>query len=286
MRRQLFRLARAMETRRGHGRNPTMWPRRVSRRRCDTSATNPENPCAVLVKKTRFSGFVAQSHGGNLRTSSPCLRASVACRGERCCQWLVAAFLIVGLTPLGAQQLLDRIVARVDGNAITLTDVKAAIALGIAGMSAAVGEAAATELLIDRQLMLAEVERFAPPEPSPSAIAVETEVMTARVDGNLGMLTRETGVDEARIREIARDTLRIQGYLNQRFGTAMQLTEDEVLQYYRIHPEEFTLEGRLIPFGEAEPFARQLAAAERRSTTVAQWLRDLRGRARITVVKR
>lgn len=185
---------------------------------------------------------------------------------------------------LGAQQLLDRIVARVDGNAITLTDVKAAVALGIAGISAP-GEPAATELLIDRQLMLAEVERFAPPEPSPADVAREAAAMTARVGGDLRTLTRETGVDEARILEIARDTLRIQGYLNQRFGTAAQLTEEEVLQYYRIHPEEFTRDGRLIPFGEAEPLAREHAAAERRSVTIAQWLRDLRGRAEITIVK-
>ena len=193
---------------------------------------------------------------------------------------------MVWLTPLAAQQLLDRIVARVDGNAITLTDVKAAIALGIGGMSATAGEAAATELLIDRQLMLGEVERFAPREPSPADVAREAAAMTARVGGNLGALTRETGVDQARILEIARDTLRIQGYLNQRFGTATQLTEEEVLQYYRIHPEEFTRDGRLIPFGEAEPLAREHAAAERRMTTVAQWLRDLRGRAQITIVKR
>jgi hypothetical protein len=191
----------------------------------------------------------------------------------------------MSLASPSAQQLLERIVARVDGTAITLTDVKAALALGIAGLSADAGEPAATELLIDRQLMLAEVERFAPPEPAPDDVAREAAVMTARVGGNVGTLARETGVDEARILEIARDTLRIQGYLNQRFGTARQLTEEEVLQYYRIHPEEFTLEGRLIPFGEAEPFARELAAAERRSVTIAQWLRDLRGRADIMMVK-
>jgi hypothetical protein len=93
----------------------------------------------------------------------------------------------------------------------------------------------------------------------------------------------ETGLDEVRIREMGRDTLRIQAYLNQRFGTAAQLTEEEVLQYYRIHPDEFTRDGRLIPFGEAEPSARQRAAAERRSLAIAQWLRDLRVRAEISI---
>jgi hypothetical protein len=103
--------------------------------------------------------------------------------------------------------------------------------------------------------------------------------MAARAGGRLAVVTEETGADAARIRELARETLRIQGYLDQRFGTAAQLTEEEVLQYYRIHPEEFTRDGRLIPFGEAEPMARERASRERRASTVAQWLRDLRGRA-------
>src|SRR5262245_46680955 len=146
-----------------------------------------------------------------------------------------------------AQQLLDRIVARVDGYPITLTDLKAAVALGIGNVPPGAPEASAIELLVDRQLMLAEVERFAPPEPSATEIAGEVDAMTARAGGRLAAVTEETGVDQARIRELARESLRIQGYLNQRFGTTTLLSEEEVLQYYRIHPEEFTQNGRLIP---------------------------------------
>ena len=124
-------------------------------------------------------------------------------------------------------------------------------------------------MLVDRQLMLAEVERFTPPEPSAADIAGEVDAMTARAGERLAAVTEETGVDQARIRELARESLRIQGYLNQRFGTTTLLSEEEVLQYYRIHPEEFTQNGRLIPFGEAEPTARQRAAAERRASTIA-----------------
>jgi hypothetical protein len=199
---------------------------------------------------------------------------------------LVAALCVVWVSALNAQQLLDRIVARVDGNAITLTDVKASVALGIADVPPGADETAAIEPLIDRQLMLAEVERFAPPEPAAADVAREVAVMTARVGDRLAAVTEETGVDDARIRDMARDTLRIQGYLNQRFGTATQLTAEEVLDYYRIHPEEFTREGRLMPFGEAEPAARQRAGTERRTSTMTRWLRDLRSRAEITIVKR
>jgi hypothetical protein len=191
---------------------------------------------------------------------------------------LVALLVAV---PARGQQLLDRIVARVNGVSITLTDVKAAMALGIAEPP----EAAAIQQLIDRQLVLSEVARFLPPEPPPSAVALEAGVLTARAGLHLPEIMASTGVDEARIRELALENLRIQSYLNQRFGVNVQLTEEEVAQYYRIHPEEFTRGGTLMPFTEAEPVARERASAERRAVAVAQWMRDLRARAVISLPK-
>ena len=92
-----------------------------------------------------------------------------------------------------------------------------------------------------------------------------------------------TGIDEASIRDIARDNLRIQAYLDQRFGATVQLTEDEVTQYYRIHPDEFTRDGILDPFGEVEARVRTRAGEERRAMLVAQWVRDLRARADVSM---
>ena len=188
-------------------------------------------------------------------------------------------FALLVSVPVHGQELLDRIVARVNGVAITLTDVKAAMALGIADSP----ETAAIQQLIDRQLVLSEVARFLPPEPLASAVALEAGALTTRAGVRLPEVVASTGVDEARIRELARENLRIQSYLNQRFGVNVQLTEEEVAQYYRIHPEEFTRGGMLMPFAEAEPLARERASAERRASTVTQWMRDLRARAAISL---
>lgn len=189
--------------------------------------------------------------------------------------------LLLWLSPVSGQQLLDRIVARVNGAVVTLTDVNAAIVLGIVGSSGEV-DSAAIDQMIDRQLVLGEVARFVPPEPDAAAISRETALLMAYAGARLPAVMTSTGIDEARIREIARENLRIQAYLNQRFGVTIQLTEEEVAQYYRIHPEEFTRGGMLMPFAEAEPIARERAGAERRATTVAQWMRDLRARAEIS----
>ncbi len=193
----------------------------------------------------------------------------------------------MGLGPgavLGAQQLIDRVVARVDGYAVTMSDVRAAIGLGIVDAAIeAVAEDLGVEAVIERQLVLAEVARFAPPEPLPDAVEREAMRLRSHAGAQLAGLMASTGLDEARIREMARDNLRVEAYLNQRFGATVQLTEEEVLQYYRIHPDEFTSAGRLMPFAEAEPEARTRAARERRAAMVGQWHRDLRGRAEIVL---
>ena len=207
--------------------------------------------------------------------ASRCLRASAA---------LTAVAIVAAASPLGAQQLLDRFVARVNGEVVTLTDVKVAVALGVVEVPAGGREIEAIEPLVGRQLVLAEVARFAPPEPAAADVARETATLIARAGSRLAALMESTGIDEARIRDIARDNLRIQAYLDQRFGATVQLTEEEVAQYYRIHPDEFTRNGTLTPFAQAEPLARVRAGAERRASIVAQWTGSLRARGEVVVM--
>lgn len=195
----------------------------------------------------------------------------------------VAGAIVVAACALGAQQLLDRVVARVNGEVITLTDVRAAVALGVVELQADAGETEAIESVVSRQLVLAEVARFAPPEPEAADVTRETATLIARVGSRLAAVMQSTGIDQARIRDIARDNLRIQAYLDQRFGTTAQLSEEEVAQYYRIHPDEFTRDGTLMPFTQAEPLARERAGAERRASVLAQWTGDLRARGEVAV---
>jgi hypothetical protein len=184
-----------------------------------------------------------------------------------------------------AQQLIDRVLARVGSDAVTLTDVRAALGLGLVEAKPGTDqEAIALQRTIDRQLLLDEVERFPPPEPSAAAASAEVAAMKAQAGAGFDALVASTGLDGAKLEELARQTLRIRDYVAQRFGTTAQVTEDEARQYYDDHPDAFTRDGARIPFEEAEPAARQQASAERLSTTIDQWIRDLRQRADVVVV--
>jgi hypothetical protein len=180
-------------------------------------------------------------------------------------------------------QLLDRVVARVGGAAITQTDVDAAVGLGVIQPDWA-GGASSTQQMIDRRLMLAEVARFPPADPSDAAIAELMAAMKARAGAAYDALLKRTGMDEGRVRDLARDTLRIQAYIDQRFGTTAQAGPQEVRDYYDAHREEFTRNGVVAPFESVEPAVREAASAARRRAAVGQWLQGLRARSDAVLV--
>ena len=101
-----------------------------------------------------------------------------------------------------AQQLLDRVLARVDGVPITLTDVQAAIGLGIIQVGSRDASADGTQQMVDRQLQLTEVQRFPPPEPSPDAVAREDARLKMNAGPRLPMLMQSTGLTEQRIADM------------------------------------------------------------------------------------
>lgn len=199
-------------------------------------------------------------------------------------KWTLLALVSLAPASAPAQQLLDRVVARVGGVAITQTDVEVALALGIVQASGPEATAAATPQVIDRQLMLGEVARFPPPEPPDAAVTELAAAMKARAGGGFDALMRRTGVDEQRLRELARDTLRIQAYVDQRFGTSAQVSPQEARDYYEANRQQFTRNGVPRPFEDVEADARQGASAERRRRLVAQWVADLRMRGNVIEV--
>jgi hypothetical protein len=199
------------------------------------------------------------------------------------------AALVLGLVaavagPLAGQTLLDRVVARVNGSVILLSDVRAAVAVGL--IEAAPDSPDAVEQMVQRTLLVEEVNRFPPPEPTGEAVDGELARLRARAGGSLDGVERTTGIQADHVRLLARDRLRIQVYIDQRFGVTVPLTDEQVLQYYRAHPDEFTANGEVVPFERAQGLARERAGLEQRQRTISQWLRDLRSRADVNIPTR
>jgi hypothetical protein len=189
----------------------------------------------------------------------------------------------LGVTVL-AQTLLDRVVARVNGTVILLSDVRAAVLFGL--VDAPPESEDGVEQMVQRSLLVEEVNRFPPPEPAGDAVDAEVARLRARAGMSNEEVERATGLTADNVRLLARDRLRIQTYIDQRFGLTVPLTDEQVLQYYRAHPEEFTVNGQLAAFERAQGLARERAGLEQRQRTISQWLRDLRARADVSVPAR
>jgi hypothetical protein len=157
--------------------------------------------------------------------------------------------LVVAAAPA---EIIDRIMAVVGTQPITLSEVTAARGLQLIDVPAGTADPQGYVLdrLIDRTLMLTEVNRFQPPEPDPSEITRRIDQIQARA-GSAAALDEElavTGTPRDQLRRFIRDSLRIETYSNQRFGTA--------------------------------------GDAKERAAATASWTADLRRRAQVTVLYR
>jgi hypothetical protein len=202
----------------------------------------------------------------------------------------VGAAVLVSLlagAALGAQ-IIDRVVAVIVGQPITLSDVTAAMRLGLVPdvPGSADPTRSALDAIIDRQLQLIEVNRYAPPEPSEAQIAARLEQLRGRFDSQAAFerAMRDTGVTSAQLRALVRDSLRIDSYLQQRFGASYQPAEEEVARYYRSHESEFVRNGVLAPFAEARDEARKRLVDDRTATLVRDWVAGLRRRTDVTIL--
>ena len=186
-------------------------------------------------------------------------------------------------------QIIDRVLAVVVGEPITLSDVTAAMRLGLvpaAGRRTADRVQAALNALIERQLQLIEVNRYVPPEPSDAEIDARLAQVRARFDSQAALESamKDTGVTPTLLRARVRDDLRIETYLRQRFGGSYQPGEEEVARYYRSHESEFISNGVLRPYEEVRDEARTRLVDDRTASLVRDWIAGLRRRADVTVL--
>jgi hypothetical protein len=125
----------------------------------------------------------------------------------------------------GRAQVLDRIVAVVNGAPITQSDVNAAIQLGLVPVGGGDRVAATVEALVERRLMLEEVDRYAPPDPPEADINRHVEDIRRRAGTRFTTVLTQVGLTEDQLRREVRDNLRIEAYLQQRFGTTQPSEE-------------------------------------------------------------
>jgi hypothetical protein len=168
----------------------------------------------------------------------------------------LATILVAAVALAAARaEVLDRVLAVVGGDVITLTDVIAARDFGLIVVPPSTADPVRAVLtqLIDRALILAEVDRYVPPEPSAEDVNAGLAIARRRFssDEQYRAALARSGIDENHLRETIRQNLRIRAYLNQRF------------------------------VGVPTEGARTAATPDRQQTLIDEWVAGLRRRASI-----
>jgi SurA N-terminal domain len=195
---------------------------------------------------------------------------------------LAALFVVATLNA----QIIDRVLAVVASQPITLSDVRAALALGLVppADTGEKPERAALNNLIDRQLQLIEVNRYLPPEPTPAEVDAKVSEIRARFNGDAAFQAAltENGFTPDQLRARVRDNLRIESYLFQRFGVGPEPSEEELQRFYR--SSDFTRDGTERPYSEVREEVKRRLVEARKASRIRDWLAGLRRRVEVAVL--
>lgn len=139
--------------------------------------------------------------------------------------WRIGTALAAAVLAAGAvhAETIDRVLAVVAGQLITLSDVTAATDLGLQSPGGASDPVRAVlSQLIDRELVLAEADRYGPAEPTAEAVDRDVERVRRRFPSPAAFdaALARSGIDEKHLRETLRQDLRVRAYLDQRFSAA------------------------------------------------------------------
>ena len=185
--------------------------------------------------------------------------------------------------PARAQDLVDSVLAVVEGQVILQSDVRAFLDLRLLEPSDATDPIAPVlTALIERQLILEEVARYGLEEPPLAEVEARLAELVARVGGAEAFEQRlpPLGFTVDDLRQVLQEDLRIERYLTRRFPSARQPTADEVAAYIREHAVEFRTDG--VP--QSFDAARRRLSEVLRQELIDDWIARLTARADVSRV--
>lgn len=207
---------------------------------------------------------------------------------------LVCVFVLASASLAAAEEprLVDRVVARIDDEAILRSDVERALALGT--LEAWPGESAeelrhrVLDGLIDHRLRLREADRFGAPVVAPEAVERQVAALAERLGGLPALEARlaELGLDLAGLRYLVERQLVVLLYIDSHLAPRVFVPTDEVAAYYRdeLAPEMEQRGAALPPLDEVREDIRRVLRERRLDREIAAWTAELRSEARVEIV--
>ena len=198
---------------------------------------------------------------------------------RRCVTNLVFAIslLIVPIGIFAKDDVIDRIVAIVNGEIITLSDIRTEKTMReILGEPAPNDDSEVLEELIDQRLIHSQLEQHPGAEPA-----------VAELDEELSQIKDRKGLPPETLRQAIREHLRVQRFFTERFRQSVYASDEEIRKYY---DEVFVPAARargltpIPPLSSITENIRRNVVDEKVVAEVKAWLQHARRTANIQII--
>jgi hypothetical protein len=199
---------------------------------------------------------------------------------------LTALLVIVLLFPFALQaELVDRIVATVNTEVITASELSGSVALnqrlGNADKDRIAMEATTLDGLINRRLLVQEAHRLKFVEVSEQERSAEVENVAKRFASDKEFSDFLAALDMTR-QDLARmlgEQLLVERFVEKKVGLFVRVTREEAESYFNEHAAEF----KDKRFQDVQKMISALLTEKKMGLQLAQYLAELRGRANIRI---
>jgi peptidyl-prolyl cis-trans isomerase SurA len=194
---------------------------------------------------------------------------------------LALTALLIGAS--AGAELVDRIVAIIDREIVTLSEAEQASEIARARGREKVLLVDVVERLIESRLVEREVERFTgEPVPPPLVERAFEEVRAASPsDAEFRQMLARSGLSEEELRTSLRRQVAVAQYLERRFRPMTFVTEEQIAAYYRDELAP-SVEGRRLPeLDDVSESIRRILEERAFNARVETWIDALKERAKI-----
>jgi parvulin-like peptidyl-prolyl isomerase len=200
--------------------------------------------------------------------------------------WRYALLIVLLASSAGrAQEVVDRIAARVENDVILLSEVRELSRYQKLVDGKSESDAQILDRLVDQWIVRTEAAAARFPRPSASEIdrSVDRLKHSFVSDAEFDARKREGGLSDADVREMVESQLYLSNYLDSRFRPAVQIDPQEIEKFYQeaVVPRA-KARGQEVPTIEAARDAIQEVLLQRGINAQAdQWIRESRSRLHV-----
>jgi hypothetical protein len=208
------------------------------------------------------------------------------------CSWITIAAMFVGLLPMPgrglAQEVMDRIVARVETEIILLSDVRQLSRYQVFLDGKAQSDVDILNRLIDQWIVRNEatVARFPKPSDDDVNRSLERLKRSFASPEEFQVRQKSSGITAEEIRQFVSAQLYLSNYLDSRFRPAIQIDEKAIEEFY---------ESRVVPRAEsrgqtpptldtARDFIQEALVQQAINEQADRWLKESRTRVRVEIM--